>query len=153
MRKIILVLIILTILPNAFSYPLTPNPDLSPGEYCTIEDPDFDRFRYEEKIAYCRRNVHPRIKDEVCLRDGVEERKPRYTVDHIIPLSLGGSNSRKNLWCQHRDIYSAPMEYHYYTLVRDGLMSRFDAVTTLLRCKFFRECGEWQITTKESNNE
>jgi len=147
MKSISIILVLFILSFSVFPYPLTPDKNVSPGEYCTVEDKDFDHFRYPENIAYCRREVSSWLKDEVCKRDGVNNRRPNYTVDHIIPLSLGGNNYKTNLWCQHRDILSAPMEYYYYELVRDGKIRRLDAVSHLLRCKFHRDCGNWLTTT------
>ena len=99
MKNLILILALLLLSNNTFSYAKTPKIDISPGELCTIEDKDFSYLRYTEKIPYCKRNVSTRTKNEVCALYDVFDRK-KYTVDHIIPLSLGGSNSKKNLWCQ-----------------------------------------------------
>ena len=117
---------------NVFSYPVTPTVG---GDYCTDHDPDFDGYRYAEQIPHCKRKVSTKIKDKVCERDGVYGRKD-FTVDHLIPLSLGGSNSRENLWCQHKSLNHTSLEYRMFLDVRDGHRTRDDAVGILFEHKF-----------------
>ncbi len=107
------------------------------GSYCTVDDYDFDEFRYSEQIPHCRRNVFTRRKKAICIRDGVYNRDS-YTVDHLIPLSLSGSNHDDNLWCQHKSINHTALEYEMYKAVRDGEMLRDNAVNLLLDVKFNR---------------
>jgi hypothetical protein len=106
-----------------------------PGSLCTVHDPDFKEFRYYEKIAYCERNVSERRRIEICDRDGVRDRS-EYTVDHIIPLSLGGSNKDDNLWCQHRSIAITREEYQAFLKLRRGEITREEAVKYILNLKF-----------------
>lgn len=106
------------------------------GDYCTVDNPDFDGYRYEESIPHCRRNVTTEEKDAICVRDGVTERTDDYTVDHIIPLSLGGSNSKNNLWCQHISLAVTPLETKMYTQLKDGKINQKEAVGTILKAKF-----------------
>ncbi len=77
---------------------------------CTPEDPDFEEFyRYDSlNIPHCRRNVPSWLKREMKQRAGIRpDRWDGYVIDHVIPLSLGGSNCRSNLQVlseeDHRD--------------------------------------------------
>lgn len=133
--KNLIILIALISSVNAFSYPKTPDISISPGQLCSRSDSDFKEYRYGEKIPYCRRNVSTRLKDQICARDGVYDRTG-YTVDHIIPLSMGGSNSEKNLWCQSRIIYSGHLEFWLYIKLRDGDMRQAEAVHYIMSHKF-----------------
>ena len=118
-----------------FAYPKTPRIWDSPGRLCTTKDKDFERFRYPEKVAYCKRNVSVRTKDRVCASYGVYDRAG-YTVDHIIPLSLGGSNHVSNLWCQSRKIYTGHLEFYFYRMVSQGKMRHATALHAIMSWKF-----------------
>jgi len=136
MLDIFYILFLLLFSLNIYSFPLTPNPKVSPGSLCTIHDPDFDGFRYLESIPHCKRNVSTKLKKKVCKRDGVTDRR-NYTVDHIYPLSLGGSNHSDNLWCQHKSIYTGHLEYDIYKKVRDGEMKIEEARKIIYNKKFY----------------
>lgn len=105
------------------------------GDYCTLNDPDFDGLRYEESIPHCKRNVSTNKKDFICERDGVSNRED-FTVDHIIPLSLGGSNSADNLWCQHNSLSVTHLETKMYLQLKEGKITQKKAVKTILEAKF-----------------
>lgn len=107
------------------------------GHLCTETDPDFDGFRYEEQIPHCTRNVTTKRKIHICLRAGVEDRT-EYTVDHIIPLSLGGSNADENLWCQHSSDAVTHLEYQTYLQLNRGEITQQEAIDIILDAKFNR---------------
>ncbi len=138
MKNVFLALVLLVITDIAFPYAKTPKIDIAPGHICTKTDKDFDRLRYDESMAYCKRNVAVKTKDKVCAADGVsgEERRKYYTVDHIIPLSAGGSNDIRNLWCQNKRIYTGNVEYWYYKQLRDGKMKQAEVVRAMMAMKF-----------------
>ncbi len=116
----------------AMSWPVVPTVS---GSLCTISDPDFSEYRYSEQIAVCKRNVTPERKNKVCKRDGVLDRRD-FTVDHLIPLSMGGSNHDDNIWCQHKSINVTALEYEVYVDLRGGALSQKDAIEKVLRAKF-----------------
>lgn len=105
------------------------------GAYCATNNPDFDEYRYEEQIPHCTRNVTTEEKIKICKRDGVTDRSD-FTVDHIIPLALGGSNDESNLWCQHKSIAVTPLEYQSYLSLSQGKMTQEEAVSKVLTAKF-----------------
>lgn len=107
------------------------------GSLCTFDDPDFDEYRYEEAIPHCIRNVTTEKKIEICLRDGIKDRS-EFTVDHIIPLSLGGSNHDDNLWCQHKSLAVTGLEYQVYKKLDTGDIKQQDAIDTILDAKLGR---------------
>ena len=119
----------------AWGYPKTPNINVAPGSLCTAEDKDFEGYRYDERIPYCKRNVSYARKDAICKLYGIYDRTG-YTIDHIIPLSAGGSNHDRNLWCQSRSIYTGHIEYWVYKQLRDGKMIQAEAVRYILAHKF-----------------
>lgn len=118
----------------ALSYPTIPPVN---GDYCTPSDPDFKEYRYIENIAICERNVTTAQKIEICKRDGVVDRT-EFTVDHLISLSMGGSNSLENLWCQHKSINFTHEEYLGYIALRDGTQTQAEVVEHILDLKFRR---------------
>jgi hypothetical protein len=139
MKYIIVLLFSLLTLESAFSYAKTPHINIAPGELCTVNDKDFDRLRYTEKIPYCRRNVKPNRKDKICALYGVKTRAERqkfYTVDHIIPLFAGGNNSNKNLWCQHKKIYTGRMERRLFDQLNRGDLRQVEVVVKILSHKY-----------------
>jgi hypothetical protein len=133
--KTIVLLLAMLIPVISLAYPKVPKIWQHPGDFCTRNDKDFSHFDYPDRVARCDRNVSYEMKNQVCQDYGVYNRKG-YTVDHIIPLSLGGSNSRKNLWCQSRKIFTGHLEYYYYRMVRDGKMRHAQAVHELITWKF-----------------
>jgi hypothetical protein len=90
----------------AENFPKGPNPNLTPGSIC--DQPD--AYRYSEQIAYCERHVETDLKVEIIkdynkkLGYQISDRA-QYKIDHYIPLCMGGSNQRDNLWPQHKTIY------------------------------------------------
>ncbi len=118
--------------------PLTPNPDYTTGDYCTKQDPDFDGYRYEEKIPYCRRGVSQHRKRQVYEAYAIPDRcKRNYTVDHFIPLSMGGSNKFENLWPEHKAIKHTreTLEQEIYDQLRRGEISQKEAVEIIIDSK------------------
>jgi len=105
------------------------------GHLCTETDPDYDGLRYKEQIPHCTRNVTIERKIAICQRDGITERND-FTVDHIIPLALGGSNSDENLWCQHHSLAVTPLEYKSYTMLEHDEISQSEAIEMILTAKF-----------------
>lgn len=139
MRKIAL-LLCLVFSFNVFSEEChkVPIMELSPGDICSIKDPDFLEYRYDEGIAYCERRVWGSTRDKVYELYGIaEENRHRYTIDHIIPLSIGGSNDIKNLWAEHKDIRDArrPKEFHWYLALARGEVTQVQAIKTALESK------------------
>lgn len=85
-----------------------PNPQLTPGSFCSPDDPDFKEFRYAENVAVCERNVTTQRKDQIMRDYGYPvNTRQNYEIDHCIPLSLGGSNHDDNLWPQPRDEHNS----------------------------------------------
>ncbi len=115
-----------------------PNPKVTTGIVCTTEDPDFDRHRYPERIAYCRRNVHSWTKDAIYLLYGIPERCHRYyTIDHFIPLSIGGSNDPRNLWPEHKKVKATRrgLEMDLYRALSAGEITQADAIRIVTDAK------------------
>jgi hypothetical protein len=103
--------------------PILPDPRLTPGDVFEVSAADVCVPGYSKKV----RNVPQWMKEQVYREYGITQRRPgQYEVDHLVPLSLGGSNSIKNLWPQsyHTHPWNARvkdrLEYRLYRLIRSG---------------------------------
>ena len=86
-----------------------PDPVRTPGAV----NPDITQDNIDQTICnpeWSTRSIRPpaeytnRLKFEQMEEYGDSDTNPRdYEEDHLIPLELGGSNVRKNLWPQHYD--------------------------------------------------
>jgi hypothetical protein len=117
------------------SYPIKPDPKRTPGALCTLDDPDFEGFRYEEKIIWCDRNVSGYLKDQIYDEYGIpEECRRRYTIDHFIPLSIGGDNSAENLWPEHKRVKETrpQLEQFVHDSMRKGTMTQKEAIELIV---------------------
>ena len=86
------------------------------------------------------RNVPVSVKREVYASYGIEHwNKGEYEIDHLISLSLGGSNSKKNLWPQsyRTEPWNAhtkdQLEYRLLSLVRSGKVDLHTAQQEMAR--------------------
>jgi len=125
--------------------PQTPDRNVSPGDVCTESSEDFQEHRYEEQIPYCVRNVATETKGQVYEEYHVSvESRGDYTIDHIIPLSIGGSNKMSNLWPEHKAIKRERqnLEYCLYIAIRDGRIHQKEAIDVVLDAKFNRRVKE-----------
>jgi hypothetical protein len=77
--------------------PILPDPKLTPGDTFDVTAQDVCVPGYAKKV----RAVPAWLKRQAYTEYGITEYKTGdYEVDHLIPLSLGGSNSIRNLWPQ-----------------------------------------------------
>ena len=133
-------LVLLALWPAlVFSYPETPDEAETPGSVCTESDRDFEEYRYEEQIPYCHRNVSSALKKRVYeWYDIRESERKHYTIDHLIPLSIGGDNDEDNLWPEHKELKATrpDLEIKLYTALRDGKISQRKAIERVLEEKF-----------------
>lgn len=133
-------LFILLVLPYvAMGYPLTPDKDETPGSVCVTSNNDFEEYRYPERIPYCHRNVATALKKTIYEWYGIptSERK-NYTIDHLIPLSIGGDNDRTNLWPEHKEVKALrpDLELQVYLDLKKGDALQKDLIKLILDNKF-----------------
>jgi hypothetical protein len=77
--------------------PILPDPKLTPGDTFDVTAQDVCVPGYAKKV----RAVPAWLKRQAYAEYGITQYKTGdYEVDHLIPLSLGGSNSIRNLWPQ-----------------------------------------------------
>ena len=122
-----------------FSYPRVPSRHQTPGELCHPKSPNFTEYRYRERIPYCRRSVSNATKDGVYKAYGVPKAEQgHYTIDHLIPLSIGGSNTPKNLWPEHHAVKATRphLEQEAFEAIRDGASTQKELVEQILAIKF-----------------
>jgi hypothetical protein len=77
--------------------PILPDPKLTPGDTFEVIAQDVCVPGYAKKV----RAVPAWLKRQAYAEYGITQYKTGdYEVDHLIPLSLGGSNSIRNFWPQ-----------------------------------------------------
>jgi len=123
---------------TAANFPVKPNPEMTQGDYCNAQDPDFVDYRYEDKVPYCARNVSYWTKKEIYDHYNVPEKcRTEYTVDHFIPLFMGGSNHVANLWPEHKLVKATRqnLEMELYTEMKNGRMTQAQALEIITQAK------------------
>ncbi len=130
--------VLLSFYAQAYEVPLRPNPEVTTGDYCDPRDNHFEGYRYKEKVATCYREVSKERKAHVYEIYGVPERcRRQYTIDHFVPLSMGGSNEKTNLWPEHKDIKATRqnLEQALYLQLKDGTISLRRALQMIRHAK------------------
>lgn len=129
-------LVSLFLVPSlAFSFPTAPNPAVTFPTYCQKGEKDFKMVKYGD-VAICNRNVTIATKKKVYSLYSIPvNERVDYTIDHLVPLSLGGSNKITNLWPQHKSITSAPLEYKVFNDLESGVITYKEAVNIVLKYK------------------
>jgi hypothetical protein len=81
---------------TAQSYPYLPSPELTPGLVASTDTVLVCAKDYPAKA----RNVSRSIKNKVYRAHKVDKERCNKgcKIDHLIPLSIGGSNDPRNLW-------------------------------------------------------
>jgi hypothetical protein len=120
------------------SFPFTPDESLTTGSLCSSQDPDFAEYRYQEKIAYCKRSVSASDKEAVYRLYGVSKKcQKEYTIDHYIPLSVGGTNRQDNLWPEPKSIKALRknLELELFQAVSNGRLTQSEAIQRIREAK------------------
>jgi len=134
----IVVLGVLFSYQGVYAYPLIPNPKVTQGELCSKDNPDFEALRYLEKIPYCKRNVSFEKRQEIYDKYRIPETcRHRYTIDHFIPLAIGGDNSDSNLWPEHVLVKELRpnLELELYLGLKKGQLTQDEAIDTIIHEK------------------
>jgi hypothetical protein len=118
-------------------FPLTPG-TATTGSLCNRNDTDFTEYRYEGKIPYCQRNVSRDQKRKIYDYYGVPTRcRSEYTIDHFIPLSIGGTNRPNNLWPEAKVVkrLRQNLELELFDEIRNGTITQAEAIKTIREAK------------------
>ena len=125
----------------AYDFPKGPNPETTPGSYCTHPD----SYRYPAHIPYCSRAVNTQEKWQVIdlynSKFGYridQSNRGDFKIDHLIPLCAGGSNEITNLWPQHRSIYTItdPVEPLVCQRMAEGKLTQQRAIELVFQAKY-----------------
>ena len=121
-------------------FPIKPDSQVTPGDLCSRPT----ARRYPEGINYCDRDVMSDTKRAVIevyqsklgyniMGNG----RQNFKIDHYIPLCMGGSNEPKNLWPQHKTIYTQtdPLEPLLCDKMASGRLLQKEAVALIMRAK------------------
>lgn len=121
-------------------FPKGPDQAITPGDTCR----QANELRYPEKIPYCNRDVDPKTKaaiitqydEELGYRIRSMDRQ-KFKIDHFIPLCMGGSNDRSNLWPQHESVYSVtdPLEPVLCQKMAEGKVLQAEAMDMIRDAK------------------
>lgn len=136
--KLAIVGIVLSFSALTYSYPLVPRQDLTYGQLCTERSPDFRSYRYAERIPYCERNVTVEQKNMIYNQYRIPTNcRNRYTIDHFIPLSIGGDNSDANLWPEHKIVKATRprLEQELFEALSGSRITQKQAVELIVREK------------------
>ena len=123
---------------DILSIPVIPDESLTPGDFCSEDDRDFKEHRYAERMPYCSRNVNSNAKRRIYRQYQVNANcHHRYTIDHFVPLALGGNNDQKNLWPEHVLVKATrqKLEQELFMEVQKGNLSLDTAVEIIIREK------------------
>jgi hypothetical protein len=116
----------------------TPNVQITYGELCTEDNPDYVNRRYPERIIYCHRHLDDSRKAKIYDTYGVPEKcRHQYTIDHFIPLALGGDNANANLWPEHKKVKATrpTLEDDLYYALKNGEITQADAIAKIRYAK------------------
>jgi hypothetical protein len=109
--------------PRLLPILVLPDPVVTPGEALNLSLPETKKIGSRPTHLS---NVSAEVKGAVFGGYGLSVDERNYEIDHLIPLSLGGANSTKNLWPHSRKgsfwtvEKKVALEKRLYRLVRAG---------------------------------
>ena len=120
----------------SFAYPTKPDARFNYPHFCTDKSPELREVRYANKVAVCTRNVTSATRTKIYEKYQIPPvERTNYTIDHLIPLFMGGSNDEANLWPQHKSISTATMEGIIFGKLSRGDISYQEALNEILNLK------------------
>lgn len=113
-----------------------PDTRYTTGMLCSESDPNFSHtYRYNEKIPYCTRDVNGIEKSEVAKEYNTPRSDWRnYEFDHLIPLSIGGSDDIRNIWPQplNQAKLKDRVEDEVFLAMKKGQLTQDQAISKLI---------------------
>jgi len=96
MRTIIcsLAIVVLSTTATFAADPILPDPKLTPGAILTTDAATICQPGYSRSV----RHTPGSLKHRVYVEYGIAQSSGHYEIDHLIPLSIGGADTRENLW-------------------------------------------------------
>ena len=126
---------------------------ITTGWLCNPNDPDFVEYRYYGAIPYCKRSVTEEEKEEIAKIYGIPKSEwHNYEFDHLIPLSIGGSDNYHNIWPQilSQSKVKDRIEDEVYLAMKRGKITQSQAVADILHwfCEPCKDIYGKDICTK-----
>src|SRR5450631_2997620 len=79
--------------------PILPDPKLTPGAVTTTDKMTICQQGYSKSV----RHTSGQLKHQIYTEYGIDRDAGHYEIDHLIPLGIGGADTRENLWPESRD--------------------------------------------------
>jgi hypothetical protein len=76
-----------------------PNAQQTPGAAITTDAAVICQPGYSKSV----RHTSGRLKHDIYVEYGINRDDGNYEIDHLIPLGVGGADTRENLWPESRD--------------------------------------------------
>jgi hypothetical protein len=78
---------------------ILPDPTLTPGAVLTTDTATICQPGYSRTV----RHTSGKLKLQIYVEYGIDRNNGHYEIDHLIPLGIGGADTRANLWPESRD--------------------------------------------------
>ena len=79
--------------------PILPDPKLTPGAVLTNDAATICQPGYSKSV----RHTSGQLKHQIYVEYGIAKDTGHYEIDHLIPLGIGGADTRENLWPESHD--------------------------------------------------
>ncbi len=136
MKLLLILTTSLLTLNLSFAYPVKPDSRFNYPHFCTEKSSELREIRYANKVAVCNRNVSSATRNKIYNKYQIPEGdRGNYTIDHLVPLFMGGSNEEQNLWPQHKSIGTAELEGLIFGRLSKGEISYQEALNEILNLK------------------
>jgi hypothetical protein len=91
--------LLLGVAPALATDPTLPDPTLTPGAVLTTDAAVICQPGYSKSV----RHTSGRLKHDIYAEYGIDRHDGHYEIDHLIPLGIGGADTRENLWPESRE--------------------------------------------------